>query len=405
MKISIGLISIFLSLLTTIEIKSESVTEKNYGFAQKQLKVSLNEVEVGRKKHLNDTLPLVNPRSFQLDGTLSLVASSDWTSGFFPGELWYMFEYTHNDFWKQKAMESTSLLQKEQWNGKTHDMGFKMYCSYGNGFRLTQNEDYKNILIQSAKTLSSRFRAKTGCIRSWDHHADEYSYPVIIDNMLNLELLFWATKATGDSSFYNIAVSHARTTAKNHFRNDFSSFHVVDYDSITGKIIKKATHQGFANYSAWARGQAWGLYGFTMCYRETRKPEFLEQAKQIANYIFSNPTLAKDFIPYWDFNAPKIHDEPRDVSAACVIASALYELSMYDKENAVLYIKRANTIIENISNSYRAEIGKEHGFLLLHSTGSKPQNLEIDVPLVYADYYFLEALIRKQKLEKSGSAV
>ncbi len=223
--------------------------------------------------------------------------------------------------------------------------------------------------------------------------------------MMNLELLFWAFRTSGDSIFYQVAVDHARTTMKNHFRKDYSSYHVIDYDTLTGAVLHKNTHQGYSDASAWSRGQAWGLYGYTMCYRETGLPEFLERAKQIASYIFSNPTLPDDLIPYWDYNAPGIPDEPRDVSAATVTASALYELSMYDETNRTGYVDRADRILENLTNRYRASVGKDCGFLLLHSTGSKTHGSEVDVPIVYADYYYLEALLRKAKLEKEGTAL
>ena len=316
-----------------------------------------------------------------------------------------MYEYTKDDFWKEKARKQTELLEQEKWNGSTHDMGFKMYCSYGNGYRLTQDSGYKDILLQSAYTLIRRYNPKVGCIRSWDHNRDKWQYPVIIDNMMNLELLFWAFRMSGDSIFYQVAVDHARTTMKNHFRKDYSSYHVIDYDTLTGAVLHKNTHQGYSDASAWSRGQAWGLYGYTMCYRETGLPEFLERAKQIASYIFSNPTLPDDLIPYWDYNAPGIPDEPRDVSAATVTASALYELSMYDETNRTGYVDRADRILENLTNRYRASVGKDCGFLLLHSTGSKTHGSEVDVPIVYADYYYLEALLRKAKLEKEGTAL
>ena len=287
-------------------------------------------------------------------------------------------------------------------NGSTHDMGFKVYCSFGNGYRLTQDEHYKEVLLQSAHTLATRFKPAAGIIRSWDHSAAKWVCPVIIDNMMNLELLFWATKESKDSTFYRIAVDHARTTMKHHFRPDFSSYHVIDYDTITGQVLKKNTHQGFADESAWSRGQAWALYGYTMCYRETRLPEFLEQAQNIEKYLFTHPNMPEDLIPYWDFDAPGIPDEPRDVSAATVIASALYELSLYDPEKGERYRSNADKIIENLTKHYRATLKKDNGFLLLHSTGTKPTNTEVDVPIVYADYYFIEALMRKNKLEKTG---
>ncbi len=380
---------------------ADCIVQNNFQYAQKQLEYALKEVADAKnsKNKQTNTIVLVSPRSIEPDGSLHLVPSRDWTSGFFSGELWYMYEFTGEKFWKVKAEESTQLIEQEQWNGKTHDMGFKMYCSFGNGFRLTNNEQYRKILIQSAQTLATRYIPKIGCMRSWDHSTEKWDCPVIIDNMLNLELLFWATRITGDSSYYKIAVNHAKTTLKNHFRTDFSTYHVVDYDIITGKVIKKTTAQGYSDKSTWARGQAWALYGYAMCYRETKNPEFLQQAKHIANYIFTHPNLPKDLIPYWDFNAPNIPNEPRDVSAATVIASGLYELAQYDQVNSKVYIERANAMLYNITLHYRSKFGSNRGFLLLSSTGAKPSNLEVDVPIVYADYYFLEALLRKKQLE------
>jgi len=221
---------------------------------------------------------------------------------------------------------------------------------------------------------------------------------VIIDNLMNLELLFEATKLTGDSSFYDIAVSHAQTTMKNHYRDDGSSFHVLDYDTITGKVIKKNTHQGYSHDSAWARGQAWGLYGYTMCFRETGDRQFLDHAEKIASFILNHSNLPNDLVPYWDFDAPGIPNEPRDASAASVMASALYELSTYSTAGSG-YRNAANKILESLYGHYTSEVGKNSGFILLHSTGSKPSDSEVDVPLIYGDYYFLEALLWKKKLD------
>src|SRR5215203_1891363 len=271
---------------------------------------------------------LVSPRT--LDSMeLKLVPSRDWTSGFFPGELWFLYEYTKKDEWKKQAQDFTANIEREKTNGGTHDMGFKIYCSFGQGYRLTKDAHYKEVIIQSAKTLVTRFNTKAGVIRSWDHHKEQWDYPVIIDNMMNLELLFEASKLSGDPSFYKIAVAHANTTMKNHFRHDYSSYHVVDYDTATGETKKKQTAQGYADESAWARGQAWGLYGFTMCYRETKDKKYLDHAEHIAAFILSHTNLPKDLVPYWDFNAPNIPNEPRDASAGALIASALYELSGY----------------------------------------------------------------------------
>jgi hypothetical protein len=217
--------------------------------------------------------------------------------------------------------------------------------------------------------------------------------------MMNLELLFAATRLTGDSSFYKVAVTHANTTMRNHFRSDFSSYHVIDYDTATGKPIGKSTHQGYADSSAWARGQAWALYGYTMCYRETKNPAYLIQAEQIAGFILNHPRLPMDKIPYWDFDVPGINNEPRDASAAAIIASALYELSKYSKKGKE-YSRTADHIIGSLTQSYRVAAGSKKGFILLHSTGHKPANGEVDVPIIYADYYYIEALLRKRALGK-----
>lgn len=388
---------------------TEDIVQKDFEFASKQLTFAMGEVDKGianeseesrTKREKKGHGPLVAPRSIEEDGSLILVPSRDWTSGFFAGELWYMYEYTGDKKWETAARKYTAPIEQEKTNGVTHDMGFKVYCSFGNGYRLTQDSDYKVIILESAYTLITRYRPNVKALRSWDHNKDKWQNPVIIDNMMNLELLFWAFKESKDSAFYNIAVSHAETTLKNHFRPDYSSYHVIDYDTITGEVLKKNTHQGFSHESAWSRGQAWAVYGYTMCYRETGRPEFLEQAKKVTNYIFTHPNLPEDLIPYWDYDAPEIPNEPRDVSAATVTASALYELSLYDKENSEKYLNWANKIIDSLNKNYLAKEGGDYGFLLLHSTGSKPGKFEVDKPLSYADYYFLEALLRKQKLEK-----
>jgi unsaturated chondroitin disaccharide hydrolase len=337
-----------------------------------------------------------NPRTIDKNGDLKLVKSKDWTSGFFPGGLWYLYEYTKDEKWRKSAEHFTNNIKNQQYNGSTHDMGFKMFCSFGNGYRLTNNDDYKTILITSAKTLSTRFNPVVGCIRSWDHNSDRWQYPVIIDNMMNLELLFWATKVTGDSTFFKIADAHAQTTLKNHFREDYSSWHVINYDTLTGQVLDRNTHQGYADESSWARGQAWGLYGFTMVFRETGNPRYLDQANKIAQFILKHKNLPADLVPYWDFDAPDIPDAPRDVSAAAIICSALYELQKYAPAKRTVYLKAADKILNSLSSEqYLARPGENNNFLLKHALGHMPKKSEIDVPIIYADYYFLEANLRR----------
>jgi unsaturated chondroitin disaccharide hydrolase len=344
-----------------------------------------------------DGTEIIVPRTINEDGSLSVVAGADWTSGFFPGTLWYMYDMTGEEEWKKKAIAYTNPLEKEQFNGSNHDVGFRMFYSYGNGLRLTGDETYIPILVQSAKTLIARYYENVGCIRSWDFDDSVWQCPVIIDNMMNLELLFWASEQTGDPVYRDIAISHAETTMKHHFREDFSTVHVVDYDTITGEVRQKNTHQGYADESSWARGQAWGLYGYTMTYRFTKDQRFLNQAEKIAGFLLSNPNLPEDGVPYWDFNDPGIPDVLRDVSAAAIITSALYELSTFSEDGA-LYKTEADRILESIWSGYRSDKGENFGFILGHSVGNLRGGSEIDVPLNYADYYFLEALYRKGKL-------
>jgi unsaturated chondroitin disaccharide hydrolase len=393
MKHKIVLLAGFISAGLLVQAQKVNVP-KVFSEAEKQTDVMLKEIPLAKKNKPDE----VTPRTLD-KGELKLVSSRDWTSGFFPGELWYLYQYTRNNKWKAEAEKYTAKIEREKTNGGTHDMGFKVYCSFGTGYNLTKNAHYKDVIIESAKTLSTRFNKTAGVIKSWDSRT-QWKYPVIVDNMMNLELLFEASKLTGDKSFYNIAVSHANSTMKNHFRSDYSSYHVLDYDTTTaGNILQKTTHQGYSDESAWARGQAWGLYGFTMCYRETKNKAYLQQAEHIASFILKHPNMPADMVPYYDFNAPGIPDEPKDASAAAVIASGLYELSTYSK-NAKQYKAAADKIVESLTNNYRSAIGENKGFLLLHSVGSKPGNSEIDVPLSYADYYYLEALLRGKELGK-----
>jgi hypothetical protein len=308
-----------------------------------------------------------------------------------------MYDYTKDPYWRKNAELWTSGLEQKKYNTRTHDLGFMLYSSFGNGFRLTKNPNYKAVLIQGAKSLASRYDPKVGCIRSWDH--GNWNFPVIIDNMMNLELLFKASKISGDPSFYSIAVSHAKSTLRNHFRKNGSSYHVVDYDN-NGKVISKSTAQGYSNESSWARGQAWGLYGFIMTYRETHDPQFLAQAEKIANYIIGN--LPKNKIPYWDLTAPNIPFEFQDASAAAIISAALLELSQFSEKNGKEYFNMAEEILITLSSpSFFASENTNGNFLLMHCIGNMPERKQINDPLIYADYYYLESLVRYSTLSKN----
>lgn len=342
------------------------------------------------------------PRSFE-GGENTSSSSRWWCSGFFPGSLWYIYENTHNPDILQYAERYTDRVEREKYTTDNHDVGFMLYCSFGNGLRLTGNERYNEVLLTGARSLATRYKPAVGLIRSWDHNKDKWQYPVIIDNIMNLELLLWAANYAQDTRLLDIAVSHADKTMEHHFRPDYSSFHVVSYDTITGLPHLKQTHQGYSNESSWSRGQAWGLYGYTYLYRELKEERYLEQARNIANFIINHPNMPEDYIPYWDFDTPEIPNTPRDASAGALIASALIELSDYvEPKLSEKYIRVAETQIRTLTSSeYTANPGENGCFILMHSTGAYPFNSEVDVPLTYADYYYLEALTRmKRKLSK-----
>ena len=388
----------FLFILVAISLLTTSCQKPNDSDWVKKAISRSSEQLLAAAEMFKDSMK--NPRTFE-NGKVKLVGEKDWTSGFFPGSLWLMYELTKNEKFKTEAQHYTSLLDSAQYYKGTHDLGFILYCSYGNGLRLTSDSAYRSVMLNGAKTLMHRYNPQIGLIRSWDFNKDIWQYPVIIDNMMNLEFLLWASKASGDTSMKAACISHADKTMANHYRPDKSCFHVVDYDTISFMPRHKQTHQGYSDSSSWARGQAWGLYSYTMMYRETKDKKYLDQAQKIAAFILNHRRLPEDKIPYWDFDAPNIPSEPRDASAAAVIASALIELSSYVPEDKT-YFATAETILKNLSSDkYLAAKGENGLFILKHSTGNWPKKSEIDAPLSYADYYFLEALVRRQKLEDS----
>nr|WP_320022865.1 glycoside hydrolase family 88 protein [uncultured Draconibacterium sp.] len=342
------------------------------------------------------------PQTIDKNGKLVTCNSDWWVSGFFPGVLWYLYENSPSDSLKQWADNFTMRVEDQQYTTNNHDVGFMIFCSFGNGYRITGNPEYKEVILNASKSLITRFNPTVGCIRSWDYApwSAQWQYPVIIDNMMNLELLEWSAKTFNDTTFSNIARTHANTTMENHFRDDYSSYHVVSYDTITGAVEKKNTSQGYADESAWARGQAWGLYGYTMMYRETGNEAYLKQAEHIANFIINHPNLPEDKIPYWDFNAPNIPNTLRDASAGAIMCSALIELSTYSSsDKARKYMDVAEQQIRTLSSDeYLATPGTNANFILKHSVGHMPNKSEVDVPLSYADYYFTEALMRMKKV-------
>lgn len=332
------------------------------------------------------------PRTYE-NGEVVLVDPLDWTSGFFPGSLWLMYELTGDAALRKYAESYTARLHDIQYYDGTHDLGFMVFCSYGNQYRILKDSVSAAAIVQASEMLISRMDPSVGLIRSWDFGT--WNYPVIIDNMMNLEMLFWASGFTGNPKYRDVAVRHADNTIRNHYRDDYSSYHVVSYND-DGSVESRGTYQGWSDDSAWARGQAWGLYGYTMCYRETGMERYLDHARKQAAFIINHPNMPDDLVPYWDFDAPDIPHSPRDASAAAVIASALLELSTLDSTpQAKHYFDYAEKILRNLSGrEYIAAGDNNGGFILKHSVGFLPKGVEIDAPLNYADYYYLEGLKR-----------
>lgn len=397
MKINKTFASLIFALLMPVWGLAENkelvnIINNDVNFAVRQYSLMLN--QTGRSGIVK------NPKTIDKMGRMVYIPTDDWCSGFFPGSMWYLYQLTGDKAWEKQARRYTESLDSIQYLKWHHDVGFMMGSSYLNGYRIHPTKEYKKVIIQTAKSLCTRFRPKAGIIQSWNvdrgwQSQRGWKCPVIIDNMMNLELLFEATRLSGDSTYWKVAVSHANTTLAHHFRHDASCFHVVDYDPETGDVLHQQTAQGYADNSAWARGQAWAVYGYTVCYRYTHDKNYLNQAVRTLNFMLGNKNMPADLVPYWDFNAPNIPNEPRDVSTAACLASALYEMNLYLPDNG--YANLADRILVSLSSpDYLAPIGKNGCFLLMHSVGSIPHNNEIDVPLNYADYYFLEALSRRK---------
>ncbi|OEK08290.1 hypothetical protein A8C32_02205 [Flavivirga aquatica] len=356
-------------------------------FAESQYEKAINQLKIENGM----------PRNGHSDGSWNQKPIEDWTSGFFPGTLWYLYENSKNEKWLKAAQKWTAPLEPLKLFNKHHDIGFMVYCSYGNGYRLTQNKNYKEIILQTSNTLATRYRPTTKTILSWGdiNEKNPKTHKVIIDNMMNLEMLEWASKNGGSKKFDKISRNHANTTLKNHFRKDFSSYHLVEYNPNTGKVQNKSTVQGFADDSMWSRGQAWGIYGFIMMYRETAIKKYLKTSENLAKTYFES--LPIDNIAYWDFNAPNIPNEPRDASSAAIVASACLEL--FELTEKKMYYNQAISILNELASDKYLAKTDNYSCVLLHSVGYKPINSEVNVNINYADYYFIEALIRLKKLQ------
>lgn len=401
--------SLFFVGLLIFTVGCKNSKEKEITAAEKAVSIDLNQQINDCETQLEIAVPKLtdltkHPRLIETDGTDWKEVTNNklvWTSGFYPGILWYAYQVTGNERWKKEAIKRTEVFEEYKNITEHHDIGFMMFPAYGNGYEIGGKKEYKDILLASAKSLASRFNPKVGTIRSWSNkmHPRWQQHITIIDNMLNLELLFWAAKHGGDSKYYDIAVKHAETTMKNHFRPDLTSWHVIEYDSISGAILNRHTKQGYADDSRWSRGQAWGVYGYTMVYKETKDKKFLDFAQKITDKYLS--MLPEDMVPCWDFDVANDPKEEKDASAAAVVASALLDLSTFveSKEDKERYYDAAIKMLKSLGSDKYSGVGKADSFLL-HSTGAKSLGDEIDVALIYADYYYIEALSRLQKMQE-----
>ncbi len=391
---------------------------KNSNKTDEAFAVSKPEIQIDLQKQINDCekqLEIAVPKLTDLTKHPRLIETDEtewkqvgnhkliWTSGFYPGVLWYTYDVTGNKRWKDEAIKRTEVFEDFKNITEHHDIGFMMFPAYGLGYEIGGKKEYKDILLTSAASLASRFNPNVGTIKSWSNkmHPRWQQHITIIDNMLNLELLFWAAKHGGDKKFYDIAVKHAETTMKNHFRDDLTSWHVLEYDSVTGKVLNRHTKQGYADNSRWSRGQAWGVYGYTMVYKETKDKKFLDFAQKITDAYLD--LLPEDMVPAWDFDVQDDPKEEKDASAAAIVASALLDLStlVEDEADQMRYYNAAIKMLKSLGSENYSGVGKADSFLL-HSTGAKSLGHEIDVALIYADYYYIEALSRLKKLKTNN---
>ena len=403
-------ISVLISaVLLLASCQEKALIEKGFARAAEQYELMYEATPLGMYPRTVN-----NSGETRLIGAEPLKSGANWTTGFYPGVLWQLYAYTGDVEWKAKAEKVTRALEVQKDQIYHHDIGFIIMASFGKAYDYCPSEYYKNVIVHAANSQLARFSEITGTTKSWDSWVSRggtyrTNFPVIIDNLMNLDLLFKAYELTGDEKFLKPALSHADKTMANHIREDGSAFHLVAYNPETGEVDARKTSQGFSDSSAWSRGQAWAIYGFTMCYRFTGKPEYLATAVKAADFFINHKNLPEDFIPYWDFNIGEFTDyewaydpdrfaeEPRDASAAAATASALLELKNYvnDPAKAAEYHEAAVRMLTSLASpEYMAERGENNYFLLKHSVASVPHNSSIDKPEAYADYYFLEALLK-----------
>ena len=400
--IAISQISMAQKVQTAAQVPTLDV-DKQLQYCHKQVKRALAELQQKDGSYDYTMEPRNILKGDKQKGWNCRKMDKDWCSGFWPGILWMDYQNTKDEAVKKTAEGYTESLKGIAYRPcHDHDIGFLMFCSYGKGYEVNHSPEYKKIILASADSLATLFNPIVGTILSWPRMVEREHWPhnTIIDNMMNLDLMFWASKNGGNKLLYDLAVTHAKTTMKNHFRPDGSCYHVAVYDTINGDLIKGVTHQGYADNSMWARGQAWAIYGYTMVYRYTKNKMFLDFAQKVTDiYIKRLKETSDDMIPLWDMDDPRgVKLAPKDVSAACIVADALLELQQYvDKEKCDEYSLFALQSLAQLSTD-KYQSGKKNVAFLMHSTGHHPAKSEIDASIIYADYYYMEALVKVKML-------
>ena len=401
--IAISQISMAQKVLTAAQVPTLDV-EKQLQYCHKQIKRALAELQ--QKDDSFDYT--MEPRNIlkgdkQKGWNCRKATPEEWCDGFWPGILWMDYQNTKDEAVRKAAEGYTESLKGIAYRPcYDHDIGFLMFCSYGKGYEVNHSQEYKNVILTSADSLATLFNPIVGTILSWPREVKPRNWPhnTIMDNMMNLDMMFWAARNGGNKLLYDLAVTHAKTTMQNHFRPDGSCYHVAVYDTISGDFVKGVTHQGYSDDSMWSRGQSWAIYGYTMVYRYTRNRMFLDFAQKVTDiYIKRLKETSDDFIPLWDMDDSRgTMGAPKDVSAACVVADALLELQKYvGGEKGEEYKQFALQTLAQLSTS-KYQSGKKNVAFLMHSTGHHPAGSEIDASIIYADYYYLEALNRVKNI-------
>ena len=403
--VAISQISMAQKVQTAAQVPTLDI-DKQLQYCHKQVKRALAELQQ-KDGSLDYTM---EPRNIlkgdkQKGWNCRKATPEEWCDGFWPGILWMDYQNSRDEAVRKAAEGYTESLKGIAYRPcYDHDIGFLMFCSYGKGYEVNHSQAYKDVILASADSLATLFNPIVGTILSWPREVKPRNWPhnTIMDNMMNLDMMFWAAKNGGNKLLYDLAVTHAKTTMQNHFRPDGSCYHVAVYDTINGDLIKGVTHQGYADHSMWARGQSWAIYGYTMVYRYTHNKVFLDFAQKVTDiYIKRLKETSDDLVPLWDMDDPRgvKGGAPKDASAACVVADALLELQQYvGGEKGEEYKQFVLQSLAQLSTD-RYQSGKKNVAFLMHSTGHHPAGSEIDASIIYADYYYLEALMRAKALK------